>query len=126
MVDQTFYTGNLPATGTLCSTGTLTGLVQTPTGWTWMCEGMDGGIADTGCSLLISYCGDGILGTGNGYLSGTEMCDDGNIANGDGCDMTCNIESPILCTINGYMYIDANGNDLYDTGEVNLSNVQIY
>ena len=38
MVNQTFYSGNLPATGTLCSVGTLTGLMETATGWTWSCE----------------------------------------------------------------------------------------
>ena len=97
MVNQTFYTGNLPATGTLCSTGTLTGLVQTPTGWTWSCEGMDGGLTDTGCSLLISYCGDGIVGTGNGY-NNEEQYDDGNTVDGDGVSSTCQYEAP-TCTV---------------------------
>ncbi len=31
MINQIFYTGNLPNTADLCSTGTLTGLTQTST-----------------------------------------------------------------------------------------------
>ena len=46
MINETFYTGNLPATGTLCSVGTLTGLTETLTGWTWSCEGINGGPTD--------------------------------------------------------------------------------
>ena len=37
ITNQTYYTGNLPATGTLCTAGTLTNLIQTTTGRTWSC-----------------------------------------------------------------------------------------
>ena len=77
MTNQTYYTGNLPATGSLCTAGTLTGLTQTSAGWTWSCEGVNGGTDDTACSLAISYCGDGVLGTGVGYTN-QEQYDDGN------------------------------------------------
>lgn len=42
MINQTYYTGNLPAITELCATGNLTGLTQTATGWTWSCEGIFG------------------------------------------------------------------------------------
>jgi hypothetical protein len=61
MVNQTYYTGNLPATTGLCASGNLTGLTQTMTGWSWSCEGINGGSTDTACTLAISYCGDGVL-----------------------------------------------------------------
>jgi len=61
MNGQTYYTGNLPTTDLLCNTGTLTGLTQTSSGWTWSCEGINGGTNDNTCSLAISYCGDGVL-----------------------------------------------------------------
>ena len=93
MVNETFYTGNLPATGTLCSVGTLTGLTETSTGWTWSCEGINGGPTDSACSLNISYCGDGIIGTGIGYVSGTELCEP---ANTPSCDLMC---QPIVAPI---------------------------
>lgn len=34
----------------------------------------------------------GKIECGNGYLEGTEACDDGNVANGDGCSSTCTVE----------------------------------
>ena len=74
MVNQTYYTGNLPATTGLCATGNLTGLTQTSTGRTWSCEGVNGGTTDTACSLAISYCGDGVIGTGVGYAN-QEQCE---------------------------------------------------
>ena len=42
---------------------------------------------------------------GNSIIEQTEQCDDGNLANGDGCDSTCKIEP--LC-----------GNNIIETGEV--------
>ena len=77
MNNQTYYTGNLPNTGDLCTAGIVTGLTQTMTGWSWSCEGVNGGTTDTACTLAISYCGDGVLGTGNGY-NNEEQYDDGN------------------------------------------------
>ena len=92
ITNQTYYTGNLPATNLLCSTGTLTGLTQTSNGWTWSCEGMNGGTNDNACSLEISYCGDGIIGTGIGYVSGTEMCEPANTAT---CNLMCQPIAPM-------------------------------
>jgi len=43
----------------------------------------------TVCSL-IQQCG-------NGIREGTEQCDDGNAANGDGCSVTCTVESGWQC-----------------------------
>ena len=43
--------------------------------------------------LLISYCGDGILGTGIGYMN-EEQYDDGNTVDGDGVSSTCQLEAP--------------------------------
>jgi cysteine-rich repeat protein len=37
----------------------------------------------------ISVCQLAVCG--NGVIEGNELCDDGNITNGDGCDNTCNI-----------------------------------
>jgi cysteine-rich repeat protein len=40
-----------------------------------------------GCYPL---CGDEVI-------SGDEQCDDGNLSNGDGCDMICSVESGWTC-----------------------------
>ena len=48
------------------------------------------GLAYWGCAengSLMGACGDGITGPG-------EACDDGNLANGDGCGAMCTIEDP--------------------------------
>lgn len=52
--------------------------------------------ADTICN----ECGDSYRYTG-------ENCDDGNIANGDGCDSTCNVEAPYTCTLGADMTPDS-------------------
>ena len=39
----------------------------------------------------VPWCGDG-------KLTGTEQCDDGNTSNGDGCSATCNLEPGYSCT----------------------------
>ena len=36
---------------------------------------------------------------GNGILEATELCDDGNRVNGDGCDDNCRIEKDYVCTL---------------------------
>ena len=36
---------------------------------------------------------------GNGTVQGTEICDDGNTANGDGCSSACALEPPYVCTV---------------------------
>jgi fibro-slime domain-containing protein len=44
--------------------------------------------------VLVPKCGDGRLGFG-------EYCDDGNIANGDGCTSTCTLEPGYTCPTPG-------------------------
>jgi len=58
-----YYTGTAPTA--LCSSGTATGLSYNNTThiWTWSCEGLNGGTTDS-CMASGSYCGDGIIGTG--------------------------------------------------------------
>lgn len=41
----------------------------------------------------VSICGDGI------WINGSESCDDGNLINGDGCDINCRREGGFLCAI---------------------------
>ena len=53
---------------------------------------MNGGTNDNACSLEISYCEDGIIGTGIGYVSGTEMCEPANTAT---CDLMCQPIAPL-------------------------------
>jgi len=63
------------------------------------------GLAYWGCAengSLMGACGDGITGPG-------EACDDGNLANGDGCSAMCTIESatglqPTLASIQQYVF----------------------
>ena len=40
-------------------------------------------------------CGNSALDPFNSH---TEQCDDGNIANSDGCSSTCVIEDPVICS----------------------------
>jgi cysteine-rich repeat protein len=62
----------------------------------------------------ITVCGDGVLMTGVG-----ELCDDGNTADGDGCDSTCQPETDFGCN---YTFDELSGtatdiycaNDCYD------------
>lgn len=79
-----YYSGYIystPATGTLCTQGNLTGLVQTSNAWTRSCEGLYGGSTQTACTIDIMYCGDGIVQWGD--LG--ENCEAGA-----GCDLnTC-------------------------------------
>jgi cysteine-rich repeat protein len=39
-----------------------------------------------------SVCSDGVI-------TGSEMCDDGNLLEGDGCDSNCNIEKGWQCEL---------------------------
>ena len=47
-----------------------------------------------------------IVSCGNSVLDPGEQCDDGNLANGDGCDSRCLGETPVVC-----------GNGIVDPGE---------
>ena len=59
------------------------------TGFTW----------SGGGSLSPDICSE-ICGDGKRYSTGSSKCDDGNIANGDGCSSTCTIETGWLFYIN--------------------------
>ncbi|MFO0552401.1 MAG: DUF4215 domain-containing protein [Polyangiaceae bacterium] len=63
----------------------------------WFCD-------DSEPSYCAAVCGDGIVAHGS-PAAGAEACDDGNVALGDGCDGSCNIEvgwscdlEPSVCT----------------------------
>ena len=64
---------------------------------TWICDGdgtCDAGETTTSCPEdcpATATCG-------NNVIEGTEVCDDGNTATGDGCSATCTIESGYICT----------------------------
>jgi fibro-slime domain-containing protein len=81
------------------------------------------------CRTASTSCTAGTAGTtgacstscGNGNIEAGEQCDDGNLADGDGCSSTCTIEPGFTCknvtkndtadcTQPGNMGTDANGN----------------
>ena len=49
-----------------------------------ICDGCSPGYAVGGSNTCDTVCGDG-------YVLGTEECDDGNLVNGDGCASNCTI-----------------------------------
>lgn len=50
--------------------------------------------------LEISYCGDGVIGTGIGYTGGTEICDNGAANSSTGtCSLTCQTQGYDLALI---------------------------
>ena len=59
----------LPSTWSLCTSGILSWLMQTPTGWSWWCTVVTWS-SQTWCTFSITYCGDGITQTWN-----WEQCD---------------------------------------------------
>lgn len=60
------------------------------------------GINDAGGLQVVPSTGDaGVTACGNGALGGTEQCDDGNTANGDGCSSSCRIELGYKCPAPG-------------------------
>jgi len=52
----------------------------------------------TNSTICVSVCGDGVL-------VGTEVCDDGNLNTGDGCDNVCLIESAHYCNLTGNLSV---------------------
>ena len=102
----------LPGDG--CSPGCT---LEAPEGWTCPVFWYGDSLCDCGCAVLdvdcpslsamvceFNNCPNGeppqpnnnpqcqILGCGNGVLNPGEQCDDGNLANGDGCNINCQIE----------------------------------
>lgn len=55
------------------------------------CTACKSGYSGTPCTLNVIVCGDAII-------EGSEVCDDGNIINGDGCSSTCTVEFGYTCT----------------------------
>jgi fibro-slime domain-containing protein len=52
------------------------------------------GVGGPCLKLKGNVCGDGVI-------AGTEQCDDGNVANGDGCSSTCSLEQGWTCPTPG-------------------------
>jgi cysteine-rich repeat protein len=52
--------------------------------WTWTCSGMNGSSTNASCSMTRLYCGDAAT-------NGTEVCDDGNTNDLDGCQNDCTL-----------------------------------
>ncbi len=48
-------------------------------------------------AVLDVVCGDPAV-CGDGAVAGTEACDDGNLADGDGCSATCTVETGWACS----------------------------
>ena len=68
--------------------------------YSWYCEGTFGGGDSPLCTAEEDVCGDslvqsGATHSGNAYALTvpTESCDDGNTIDGDGCSVSCLIES---------------------------------
>lgn len=61
------------------------------------------------CTPYTPQCGDQLIDDKSG-----EQCDDGNIANGDGCSATCQIE-PQTGSLTICKYNDVDGNGAYDS-----------
>lgn len=88
--------------------------------------GFTGGTLDCdgSCSLLTVGCSSVVTGCGNGYVSFTEECDDGNLLAGDGCDPSCNTEpgyrcydDPSMCVVDGsVLFVDCAAAPCVGTG----------
>lgn len=65
----------------------------------------------TGGTVVLGYCGDGIIDTGEG-----EDCDDGNERSRDGCSSACAVEPPFVCSGEPSVCFTC-GNGTLDAGE---------
>jgi cysteine-rich repeat protein len=90
-------------TSSLCGNGQLDAPEQCDGtdlgGETCLSQGLGNGtlLCDAGCVLDTSGCSVVTVGCGNGLVSATEECDDGNLNAGDGCDANCLMESGFHC-----------------------------
>jgi cysteine-rich repeat protein len=76
--------------------------------WAAGCGGKSGGGGE-------DICGDGVIDTDLG-----EECDDGNVADGDGCDSVCAVEPGYVCTGEPSVCVwacDDNDGDFYGDGD---------
>jgi uncharacterized repeat protein (TIGR01451 family) len=77
--------------------------LPTPLGngtYEWTCDGLNGGASIT-CQANEYRCSDGIIQSGwtyanNPSVTPNESCDDGNEANGDGCNAACQEEDIVF------------------------------
>lgn len=92
------------------------------------CDDMDTCTVDTAASYdpatcAVTGCMNAVIGTcvsacGDGFISGTETCDDGNVFANDGCDASCGLESGYACPTQGApCYLGACGDGLVSDPE---------
>ncbi len=97
-----------PSTCTLTCSNTALDLVA----WSALhCDDMDPCTLDTAIgydplTCATSSCSHEAIGQcvvvcGDGYVGGSELCDDGNGTSGDGCSATCTIEGSYSCPASG-------------------------
>lgn len=75
-----------------CDNGNQAGCINCQIQSGWKCAGAAGSPSDCYVDVVVPHCGNGIYESSLG-----EACDDGNIANGDGCSALCNVEYPWYC-----------------------------
>ena len=80
-------TVNQCETGLICDSTTSTCLIDEGNG---TCT-VDADCATASCNTMTGICAASVCG--NDVIEGSEECDDGGIANGDGCDSSCQLES---------------------------------
>jgi len=93
------FTGAPPA---VCNDGTL----ESPevcesgnlNGQTCVTQGYDGGSLSCAGNCLSYNYGSCTSTCGNGVISGSEQCDDGDTSSGDGCSAICTVESGYTCS----------------------------
>ncbi|MCA9657660.1 MAG: hypothetical protein KC486_04910 [Myxococcales bacterium] len=97
-------TGTTGTTGEIATEGTSTGATDGQSGST---------AASTGEDTTGALCG-------NGHIDGDELCDDGNVVDGDGCNADCTPSGAELWrqTIPGSGSVGINGMELDAAGDV--------
>lgn len=85
------------------------------------------------CLSIASFSFDTSPVCGNGTLEGSEGCDDGNSANGDGCSSTCTPEFDVLCANTDALILGDNNGDntsgasgFVDTCQPNAGTTSLY
>ncbi len=109
---------NTQETGEECDGGDLGGATCQTLGYaggTLGCQG-DCTYDETGCTVSADC--------GNGAVEGSEQCDDGNTASGDGCsagcqwESTCSVDDAISCggQVTSNLLLEGNSVDFYSCG----------
>lgn len=106
-----------PATGALtlgvASTGTPTTNLQAPIGIAVSPDNAHVYVADGNANVVAVFdvrCGTGTVDAG-------EICDDGNVAPGDGCSPSCGVERCFACAGEPSVCAPADGTSCYDGNE---------